>query len=1128
MAEGTLFDIAARIIESLGSLARKEIGLFWGATADELEKLKKTVSTIQAVLLDAEVQGAVNREVREWLEKLKDVVYDADDLLDGFSVDYLLREMKMAKKVRIFFSKSNQTVYNLKMGHKIKAIRQKLDAIVNVREFHLEERLVEVKGVRARKRDDTHSFVHEHEIFGRHDDKENIKQSLLSDSDIKENVGIIPITGTGGLGKTTLAQLIFNDWKVDEHFHQLKMWVCVSDNFDVRKVVEKILESARGKKPEFVEMHTLVHNLRKEIGGKKYLLVLDDVWNEDVEKWDQLKEVLGIGASGSRILITTRSAKVARITQTMEPYSLVGLDSKNSWCLFKRVAFENGLEPVNSRKVEVGKEIVEKCLGVPLVIKTIGRLLSLEDSEAGWLSFKNNSLPIINKHDILSTLKLSYDQLPSHLKQCFAYCSIFPKDYAMEKSKLINLWIAQGFIKPSNQNECLEDVGHEYFMDLIWRSFFDKVEMDDLRNVITIKMHDLMHDLAMSMAGSSITRLELFEKIIVDQKIRHVSVAENIDFSIVIPTSSSKARGIRTLFSYGKFEGGLKKSETCEAIFSSLKSLRVLDLHGKGLHIVPSSICRLKHLRYLDLSWNYQIEKLPDSITRLPNLHTLRLSYCNGLKELPRGITKLVNLRHLYNDGCENLTYMPRGLGQLTNLWTLSKFVVRFDSAPKDSGRLSELNRLDSLRLGELKISELRHGEDVALNCKDANLKKKEHLQVLSLRWSTKNVDAHDEKVLEGLETHPNLKELYIDYYGGVRVPMWLLSLANLVHLSLGNCRKLKYLPPLSRLRSLESLHLNCLDEIEYVSDCSDNNEFSSSSSSALIEFFPSLEVIILQNCPNLKGWWRTSDSSRLPSFPRLSNLTIRECPMLTSLPMFPHLQEDLYLRSASWKPVQQTMMKNVNLSTTLEASSSFSIPIVFSSAPFSKLKEIRLMHIGDIETLPEDELQNLISLKFLEISDCPRLKSLSQGIQYLTALHELKLIDCPVLDLGNDEHGMHWKGLKSLISLEFQSIPKLVSLPLGLQHVTTLRQFQILNCSSFIAIPEWISNWASLEVFTINACSGLKSLPEAMKGLSSLKMLTIYDCPNLVQRCEKERGEDWHKIAHIQKRNVYRYGNMI
>ncbi|KAG6632425.1 hypothetical protein CIPAW_13G158600 [Carya illinoinensis] len=500
MAEGVLFDIAARIIESLGSLALKETRLLCGVT-DELDKLKNTVSTVKAVLLDAEEKRLVNNQVRDWLEKLKDVVYDADDLLDGFSTECLLREMmtrdKMAKKVRIFFSKSNQLVYDFKMGREIKAIRKKLDDIANDRtKFQLEERREEI-GVRARKRDDTHSFVFEAEVIGREDDKKEIIKRLLSDSNLKENVGILPITGIGGLGKTTLAQLIFNDEEIDKHFHELKMWVCVSDNFDVRKVVEKILESATKKKPESVEMDTLVHGLRKEIGGKKYLLVLDDVWNEEVGKWDELKKLLMSGASGSRILVTTRSAEVARITQTIEPYSLQGLDSQKSWSLFKQVAFKNGKEPENSSIVAAGKEIVEKCYGVPLAIKTIGRSLHLKN-EAAWFSFKNNKLPKIKENDILPTLKLSYDQLPSHLKQCFAYCSIFPNDYVMEKSKLINLWIAQGFIKRSNQNECLEDVGHEYFMDLLWRSFFQEAKMDDLGNVITSKMHDLMHDLAVN------------------------------------------------------------------------------------------------------------------------------------------------------------------------------------------------------------------------------------------------------------------------------------------------------------------------------------------------------------------------------------------------------------------------------------------------------------------------------------------------------------------------------------------------------------------------------------------------------------------------------------------------------
>ncbi|XP_035541293.1 putative disease resistance protein RGA1 isoform X1 [Juglans regia] len=693
----------------------------------------------------------------------------------------------------------------------------------------------------------------------------------------------------------------------------------------------------------------------------------------------------------------------------------------------------------------------------------------------------------------------------------------------MEKSKLINLWIAQGFIMLSNQNgQCLEDVGHEYFMDLLWRSFFQEAKMDDLGNVISCKMHDLMHDLAMSRAGPLITRLESKEKIIIDQKTRHVAVVDNIDISFVNPTSSSKVSRIRTLLSVGEWKDLQESSTSCEAIFSSLKFLRVLDLHERPLDVVPSFICKLKHLRDLDLSGNDKIEKLPDSIIRLQNLHTLGISGCKGIKELPRGITKLVNLRHLYNDGCENLTCMPRGLGELKNLQTLSKFVVHSDSTPNDSGQLSELNRLTSLR-GALEISGLRSREEDV-----ANLKERGHLQVLTLHWERENVI----NALERFEPHPNLKKLNIYEYGGVRFPMWLLSLTNLVHLSLRGCNNLKYLPPLSGLPFLKRISLFFLFEIEYVSDCSDNNELSLSSFS-LSEFFPSLESIFLGHCPNLKGWWRSDsynvdvntttdhqNSFETPSsmtrrnallFPRLSNLHIFCCPLLTSLPMFPHLEEGLYLMKARWKAVQQTISTNAS-------SSASSTPIAFSSPPLSKLKNISLDQLEDLETLPVDGLQNLISLQRLRIAECPKLKSLSQGIQYLTAIQILKLIDCPMLDLGNDEHGMQWKGLKSLISLEFDSIPKLVSLPLGLQHVTTLQHLRISNCSSLMTIPEWICNWASLEQFTISTCPGLTSLPEAMSRLTSLKVLTIDDCPILLQRCKQDGGEDWPKIAHIPK----------
>ncbi|XP_059439163.1 putative disease resistance protein RGA3 [Corylus avellana] len=457
-----------------------------------------TVSTIKAVLLDAEHKQANNPILRIWLETLDDSFYDADDLLDAISTDALQREIltrdKKAKKVRIFFSKSNQLISRFKVAHKIKAkikaIRKRLDEIYyEGQRFNLDVRKDEETRVSNSWRDsDVISFVHPTTVIGREDDKKAVID-LLMNSNVEDNVLILPIVGIGVLGKTILAKFVYNDHQIVEHF-ELRMWVYVSYSFHVTNIVKVILESATYTIQPAVEMNTLVGQLKEIIGGKKYFLVLDDVWNEDHEKWSELKEVLMGGARGSRILVTTRSEIVARtirqesvagIIGTVKSYSLKGLDEDASWYLFKQRAFKIGQEPENSIIVRLGKEIVQKCLSVPLVISTIAGLLYSINSEKELLFVKKNGLSRIsqNKNDILPTLKLSYDHLPSHLKHCFTYCSLFLKDYMIDKSTLIKLWIAQGFVKLSDQNRCLEDVCDEYFMDLLWRSFFQEPVMDE-------------------------------------------------------------------------------------------------------------------------------------------------------------------------------------------------------------------------------------------------------------------------------------------------------------------------------------------------------------------------------------------------------------------------------------------------------------------------------------------------------------------------------------------------------------------------------------------------------------------------------------------------------------------------
>ena len=216
------------------------------------------------------------------------------------------------------------------------------------------------------------------------------------------------------------------------------------------------------------------------------------------------KFVLLVGARGSRILVTTRSSKVVEITGTTSPQELKGLAPEKAWSLFVKMAFKEGKEPENQILVALGKQIVGKCIGVPLAIRTIGSLLYGKTNEIEWQSFLDDEFSKLTQQEnnISLTLKLSYDHLPSHLKQCFAYCRLLPKDYRIDVNKLINLWIAQGFIVLEGPRQRFVDIGRKYFMELLWRSFFQDVKNDHLGNIKSCKMHDLMHDLAIFVSGT--------------------------------------------------------------------------------------------------------------------------------------------------------------------------------------------------------------------------------------------------------------------------------------------------------------------------------------------------------------------------------------------------------------------------------------------------------------------------------------------------------------------------------------------------------------------------------------------------------------------------------------------------
>ncbi|XP_065634570.1 putative disease resistance protein RGA1 [Quercus suber] len=651
------FSVAEKVIEKLGSLAYQEISLTWSIASD-LEKLQDTMSSVQAVLLDAEEKQATNHQLSVWLERLKVVFHDAMDVLDEFECEDLRRQVvkkygSTGRKVCRFFSSSNSLAFRNKMGHRVKGVRERLDLIAKDRDqFQLEVRLDDNRIVHR----ETHSFVRDRDVIGRADDKQKIMDLLMLPND-NDNISVISIVGIGGLGKTTLAQWVYNDERVAKNF-DLKMWVCVSEDFNVLKLAKELLKLAGGGISENMSLEEVQAKLRSILNEKRFFIVLDDVWNEDRNKWIDLKNLL-IGGQGSKILVTTRSQKVASNMAPGPIQYLEGLSDDDCLSLFLRCAFNEGEHEQYPRLVKIGEEIVKKCKGVPLAVKTLGSLLYSKTEVRDWISIRDNEIWKLEQkeNDILPALRLSYNKLPSYLKQCFAYCSLYPKDFEYNNENLIQCWMANGLLKKSNRStEDLEDIGEQYLKELLSRSFFQEVEIySSIYSSIHwgFKMHDLLHDLSLYVAQNDYCLIEDTNKPNKFENARHVSILDHklsVDAAITLLHKSSN--NMQTInFSLKEMEEdenpGININESLvKTCILRFKHLRLLNLRCSKLEALSSSIGTLKHLRYLNLCGNTNIKKLPNSICNLQNLETLILFGCHGLEELPRDIRKMVSLRH--------------------------------------------------------------------------------------------------------------------------------------------------------------------------------------------------------------------------------------------------------------------------------------------------------------------------------------------------------------------------------------------------------------------------------------------------------------------------------------------------
>ncbi|XP_071917612.1 disease resistance protein RGA2-like [Coffea arabica] len=1020
------------LVDTLNSMIQKERGLLCGVATD-MQKLSRLLSTIKAVLEDVEQKQFIEKAIQLWFKELDVVACEIDDVLDDYAAEASRVKYKNSGCLSFMcYPVAGNLVFRHRIGTRMKEILEKFNAIADEQtKLGLSD---QKRGSYFNASREIGSTVNEPEVLGRDEEKGQIVDILMKEKDRDDqNVSVLPIVGVGGLGKTTLAQLVFNDERIAKHFEP-KLWVWVSEDFDGKRIIKALINSIQRTPTGELELAPLQSNLQELLRGKRYLIVLDDVWNENPREWEKMKSVLQCGSRGSSIVVTTRKQMVAEIMRTLETHYLSSLSEDRCWSLVKQQAFD--CQEKEERLEAVGKEIVKKCGGVPLAAKALGGFLRFK-SEAEWNSVKCSELWNLPEDEtvILPALRLSYLNLPVELRGCFAYCAVFPKGYEIKKEEVTHLWMANGLITSNGTME-VEDVGDAVLTELHHRTLFQAVEKDVFgrRSVPAFKMHDLVHDLAQSVMEAKQGGTESNRTMMLDIPDDQLTVAFPITITGTDQFSSflSKCGSLRALIVRSKWWSAEKFTE------------------------LPPAISNLKHLRHVNLSGSNIVE-LPNSICDLWNLQILNRNDCVGLRSLPKGMRFLRNLRHLCLQGCESLTHMPSGIEKLTCLRTLSMVVL----SGKKGFRLSELRDLNMLR-GELTIGYLERIEDKK-DAEEACLIKKQSLRELNLHWDFERTlqRYNDEEVLEALKPCPNLQLLRIHGFKGSSLfPSWISTVTEVL---VWNSATEYIVGPQESTAGVKKLTLQIMPNLKGML----GREVQGTP-----RVFSRLESMSFSDCPTL--------TLPLPRMPSLKELRILECPnmawaSISNLTSLNSLRIE-WIEGLSCFP--EEMLQNLSLLESLVIWGITDLQALPRSlASLTALKMLAIVECPELESLPEEGLRGLASLQELHLDNCHNLVSLSMGTKAVKSLTHLRISGSNATALPEEV-----KYFPALQELELNELDNLTSLPdwFG-DHLTSLQHLTLQFCPKLETLPSSIQMMTTLQSLTINYCELLG--PRCQRG---------------------------------------------
>ncbi|TYJ48196.1 hypothetical protein E1A91_A01G044200v1 [Gossypium mustelinum] len=1117
----------------------------------ELKQWQKILPSIQAVLNDAEEKQMEDPNVKIWLTQLQNLGYDVGDVLNEFEIEALQRKLhedeastsKAQKPNASWFTSfinSRAFTFNKRMISKLQEITDELNGLA--RETHrLGLRQIDETAMSKRVKVSLQfmSLVDESHVYGREKEKADILELLFCNNGNGNGASLIHIFGDGGIGKTALVQFVYCSDDVKKAFHH-RFWIRVSKDFDVTLVTKTILQSISDVRCIVPSLDNLQALLKDKLFGRRFLLVLDNIRDEN---YDDLALLLKPFSVGTKVILTTRNCGVvSSVVSSAKAYLLEKLSHKDSLSVFTHHALKASDFSGHQELETFGENIVIKCNGLSLAAKVIGCLLGTHVEYGVWKYVSESEIWDLQQEQcgVIPALLLSYHHLPPYLKRCFAYCSLLPKDYEFEKEEITLLWKEEGFLQQADSKAHIEDLGSRYFQDLVSRSFFQTSVRDKYQYV----MHDLINDLAQLVSGEICLKLEDDKQPKIPKGTRHSSYVRGSYDGVEKFAVFDHMKRLRAFLPFM-----MPKDGTCYItntvlvdLLPKLRCLRVLSLKGYGITVLPDIFENLVQLRYLNFSHTL-IKSLPASICTLYNLETLILKE-SLLEWLPSDIERLVNLNHIDISGVK-MKAMPYGIGKLTDLRRLSDFIL----GAGDGYRIRELKNLHLK--GDLSLSGLENVVE-ARDALEAKLIDKPGLDALRLMWSSIfgssiRDKVVEEEVLNMLEPYRDLKVLVIQNYGGTKFPNWIAdsSFKNLWSLDLNNCRNCKFLPSIGSLPLLKDLCIRGMHTVTKV-----GIEFYGENHS---NAFVSLETLCFKDMSNWKEWDIDEHAAK---FPCLREFCIVNCPQLSGrFPSSLHSLETLVIRRCTKLVVSVSNLPQLH---DLEIDGCEEL-VLRDDADLPPLRKVSLSKFSKFSPLTERLVSGLTNLDRLRISNCNELASLSwkqfSSVRHLRSLRSLEMSSFPLLEVEVQQ--LQLEKVCTIESLTIGNCEKLQRLPQDLHFLKFLTEMQIkgfkgenfsidntfllehleiMDCPSLVSlslpirlqilIVSYCSKLASLsssgelpvglKQLVIKDCLALESIVHTIHETSSLELLDLWNCRNI-----KALPQGLNKLDHVEKINI-------